>query len=253
MKPRFFDFVLVASLLSNIALAYVIHRDRTPPPPPNGPKAGEMVGALTGFDDSGAKITIPSDSRGRPTVLYVFSQSCVWCKRSIPALQTLIPQNSAHFRFIAMDLTLPFAPSKTYLSANNLAFEESFHPDLETRTRVGAEGTPTSLVINAAGQVEKVFNGALIGPMLDSANAFFGTALHTDELVAKVPVTNRAAVAHSFSGCIQDGARFSLGALICWQGRPYLCESGKGWQPQAQGPGCGIGAYKAKAHPASAS
>lgn len=40
MKPRFFDLVLVASLLSNIALAYVIHRDRTPPPPSQWTKSG---------------------------------------------------------------------------------------------------------------------------------------------------------------------------------------------------------------------
>lgn len=34
MKARFGDAILVLSLASNIALAYVIHRDRTPPAPP---------------------------------------------------------------------------------------------------------------------------------------------------------------------------------------------------------------------------
>lgn len=171
MKARFGDAVLVLSLASNIALAYVIHRDRTPLPP--GPKVGEMVGTLTGFDDSGAKITIPSDSRGRPTVLYVFSQTCIWCERTIPALRALIPEHSAHFRFIAVDLSAPFAPTKPYLSANHLSFEVSFHPDPETRARISVASTPTTLVLDQSDRIEKVFSGALIGGSKETAEKFF--------------------------------------------------------------------------------
>lgn len=148
MKARFGDVILVLSLASNIALAYVIHRDHTPQAPP-GPKVGEIVGTLTGVDDSGAEITIPSDTHGRLTVLYVFSQSCVWCEHTTPALRTLISKDSEHFRFVGVDISTPFAPSKPYLLANNLAFEQSFHPDPETRARIGAEDTPTTLVVDS--------------------------------------------------------------------------------------------------------
>lgn len=242
MKPRFGDAILVLSLASNIALAYVIHRDRTPQAPP-GPKVGEMVGTLTGFDDSGAKITIPGDSRGRPTVLYVFSQSCVWCERTMPALRTLIPKDSSHFRFVAVDISAPFAPSRPYLSANNLAFEASFHPDPETRTHIGAEGTPTILVVDTTGRVEKVFNGALIGTTLRSATEYLGFVNQDPNLTRPA-----SSVAHAYrNGCVQDGREFSFGAIICWQQKAYGCERERGWQSNDSE--CNSGMYVAKGPP----
>lgn len=200
-----------------------------------------MVGTLTGFDDSGAKITIPNDSRGRPTVLYVFSQSCVWCRRSIPALRRVVTQGSERFRFVAVDLSAPFAPSKPYLSANNLTFEESFHPDPETRARIGAEGTPTTLVVGEDGRVEKVFDGALIGSNEEVADKFF-TGLGTPE----DHVQSR--ISASSGRCIQDGLLFSSGFLVCRQGHAYACEPGKGWQDA--GTACTHDTYVAKSPPA---
>lgn len=173
MKPRFIDLVLVASLLSNVAFAYVIHRDRTPTVR-SGPKVGQMVGTLTGFDDSEAKIMIPSDAQGRPTVLYVFSQSCVWCERTIPALRSIIPQERARFRFIAVDISLPFSPTKPYLDANG-PFEQTIHPDAETRSRLGVAGTPDTIVIDPSGMTRRVFAGALIGSSRDDAQEFLET------------------------------------------------------------------------------
>lgn len=202
-----------------------------------------MVGTLTGFDDSGARITIPSDPGGRPTVLYVFSQSCVWCERSIPALRTLIPRNARHLRFIAVDLSAPFAPSKPYLSDRNLTFDECFHPDPETRARIGVQGTPTTLVIDASGTVEKVFNGALIGTTLQSANEYFAVA-PTDQPTAQAALS----VPHVYNkGCIQDGLQFSFDALVCWQGRVYDCARGAGWKEVASA--CPAGGYLARSRP----
>lgn len=96
-------------------------------------------------------------------------------KERSPALHSLIPQERARVRFIAVDISLPFSPTKPYLDANGLTFEQTIHPDAETRSRLGVAGTPDTIVIDPSGMIRRVFAGALIGSSRDDAQEFLET------------------------------------------------------------------------------
>ena len=65
---------------------------------------GSKVPPLLVKDLSGVSTTITYDSVGKPTLLYVFRPSCVWCRRNANALLGLAKHVSGRYRLIRISL-----------------------------------------------------------------------------------------------------------------------------------------------------
>lgn len=241
MRLRLIEVLLFLSLTGNLMFAYLIHQERSRGKDTTSHlDVGTAVGSITGSDDSGRSIAISEDPKGRPTVLYAFSPTCVWCEKTNPALRVLIQKEKERFRFVAADLSLPVSPAEPYIRLNALEFESVIHPNAQTRQQLGLNGTPDTLVIDTKGKIIRAFHGAYVDSILQSVNEFFGLNLAQSEMET-APVQVRG------KNCLQDGLSFSIGSRICWKGKTYFCSPDSTWGEDKST--CDKELYLAQKHP----
>ncbi|MGH9478705.1 MAG: TlpA family protein disulfide reductase [Terriglobales bacterium] len=140
----------------------------------SGLVAGERVGAVRGEDLAGRPTSLLFGADLRPTVLYVFTPTCIWCRRNMANLKALIAADQSRFRFVgislAQDNLLP-----GYLAANSLKFTALIRdlPAAELgQLRLGV--TPQTIVVSPAGVVLQDWRGAYTGPVEQGAGRYFG-------------------------------------------------------------------------------
>lgn len=134
---------------------------------------GQRIGSLYGVDLAGHPATVAFGVDSRPTVLYVFTPTCIWCKRNLANLKSLMSAGSRRFRFVgislAQDELLP-----RYLTSNHLQFPALIR-DLPAgeiaQLRLGA--TPQTIVVSPAGVVAQDWRGAYVGPVEQAAARYF--------------------------------------------------------------------------------
>lgn len=136
-------------------------------------KRGEHLRAvlLEGLDHGSVPITWSAD--GRPTVLYVFSPSCVWCKRNIEAAKALARGSSPSYRFIGVSLTLDGLGE--YLGKVNLGFPVYVAGPAAAALKLKA--TPETIIVSPGGVVVKVWLGAYMEGTLADVERTFGVKL----------------------------------------------------------------------------
>ena len=120
---------------------------------------GAQLPPLTAQDMSGQSLTIRFDEIDRPTLLYVFTPSCGWCKRNEQNIQSLVSQTGESLRIIGVSLSQDglveyvdqrFPPVKVV------------KPDARTITAYKLSGTPTTILVSSQGVVLRVWKGAYI-------------------------------------------------------------------------------------------
>lgn len=130
---------------------------------------GGLLGPIAALDPGGSWVTIrfPPETR---TLLYVFSPRCSWCDANLPAIQQL----SEHLDDITViglstaDSTLP-----AYLARAKLSFPV-YSTTIETMNVRGFTATPTTLLLDASGRIERIWRGAYVGETRSAIEAVFG-------------------------------------------------------------------------------
>ncbi len=113
-------------------------------------------------------------SGDRPTVVYVFTPSCLWCARNMANVQVLVEAVETSHRVIALSL----APDVgDYVRQHGLTVPVYIEPDLEAMEGLGLGPTPHTIVLSADGKVERTWLGAYSGKIAEEVQSYFGVTL----------------------------------------------------------------------------
>jgi len=166
---------LALSLGVNVYLGLVIVR------PKGGPSAHSMsVGAafpaLTLHDLSGKEVRVvwPS-SDNKPTVIYIFSPTCIWCQRNLENFKAMGDPARSEYRFLPISLTS--SGLSRYVQKYGLVFPVFAEPVAAQGGAFAYSGTPETLVISPNGTVKRVWRGAFTGSVKSEVESYLGLRL----------------------------------------------------------------------------
>jgi hypothetical protein len=167
----FLLLLLAASLSGNVYLGRLLLRPPGAPAPPLAKGAAVPPLPVTSLD--GRPQTVSYE--GQPTVLYVFSPTCPWCRRNIPNLKQLVQSAGARYRFIG--LSLDDKGLAAYVTENQLPMPVYTKISDESRAQYRLGGVPQTIVVSSRGTVLQVWNGAFVGDTQREVEGFFEVAL----------------------------------------------------------------------------
>lgn len=173
-----FGVVLGVSLCLNVILLFSDFRTGSTPPS-QAPRADATIGAqmsplvLTREDGSESRLSYVGTDR--PTVLYVLSPACAWCKRNTGNIRHLAKQSSDRFRFVGV--TLSREGLEQYLVESHPGFDIAGQVRQEDLDGYGFSGTPFTAVIGNDGKLIKSWRGAYSSRAAGEIEDFFGIKL----------------------------------------------------------------------------
>ena len=102
----------------------------------------------------------------RPTVLYAFTPTCVWCERNLNNARALAQKVSPTAEFVG--IALQSAALDEYVARAQLE-DWTILTDLDDATKeaFGLGNTPQTIVVDVGGRVKHVWTGAYIGSVAD--------------------------------------------------------------------------------------
>jgi peroxiredoxin len=139
-------------------------------------QAGAGVPAFSATElGQGRTDTVRYDGVDRPTVLYVFSPSCVWCERNLPNVKALVQQRGKAYRFVGLSLSAEGLAE--HARAQGLPFPIYSNLSAETIRQYGLGVTPQTIVVSPEGRVLQTWRGAYGGPTLKAVERYFEATL----------------------------------------------------------------------------
>lgn len=118
---------------------------------------GMRLPPLTAQDMSGHNITIRYDETERPTLLYVFTPACGWCKKNEDNISSLASQTVDRLRIIGVTLS---QDGLVEYVANRFPPVKVIKPDSRTTIAYKLSGTPETILVSSQGVVLRVWKGA---------------------------------------------------------------------------------------------
>ena len=138
-------------------------------------RPGTMVPEFQADDLHGVQGTVAYGRDPRPTVLYVFSPSCVWCARNSEAVNALSKQVSGKYRIIGISLSPEYL--KAYLESHRLPFPVYTNIPDSVISAYHFGPTPETLVISPDGSVLQTWIGAYSQSTREAIEGFFSIRL----------------------------------------------------------------------------
>lgn len=184
MRIKFFTeksilyFTILVSILFNILLSFEVRNLRLSLYENEiGRKSSEIilgrtVSPLRAENLDGKEVLIDFKN-SLPTVLYVFSPNCQWCKRNLSNINALSKQAGSKYQFLA--LSIDKDSSKSSVEKASLDFPVYINPSNAGRAEYGFMVTPATYVISSDSKVIKYWEGAYSGEVLRSINDYFQT------------------------------------------------------------------------------
>jgi len=157
-NATFLTILLSLSVLVNIFLARKVKILSTPITPAGLLQVGTSVPPIVGQAKDGTEQTLSYDSSQLPTVLYVFSPQCGWCKKNLGNLKVLIDNSGTSYRLVGISLT--DQDLKNYIIDNDLQMPVYTNLDDSVRAKYRLTGTPMTIVVSPESKVLKVWIGA---------------------------------------------------------------------------------------------
>jgi hypothetical protein len=136
---------------------------------------GETAPPLKAKTLDGRDVTMATKDTPLPTVVYVFSPTCGWCKRNHSSVEALIKAAGARYRFVSVSMQRQ--DLSDYLAERPTAAQVFMEPSSDTVKTYGLGATPTTIVLNANGVVERVWVGAFTGTTRTEVEELFGVRL----------------------------------------------------------------------------
>jgi len=134
-------------------------------------KAGVAVPPITAQRFGGQEGEISYDTAAQPTILYVFTPTCIWCARNLKNFKTLLDKEGGHYRFIGLSLSEQTLAE--YVAKNDLKFPIYSGLSPETLKTYKLGSTPQTIVISPEGKVLQDWAGAYVGDQKSQVEAFF--------------------------------------------------------------------------------
>jgi peroxiredoxin len=167
--------LLAASLGFNAFLGREWWRARKSAPASSDVLLAKTVPPLRVKTLDGKPETIAYTTQSQPTVLYVFTPSCPWCRRNINNVKHLTAKRATTFRFIGISLEQKGLGA--YVAEHSLNFPVYVDPAPEDRSAYHLGNVPQTLVISQDGTVLKSWRGAYQGGDQAEIEQFFEVKL----------------------------------------------------------------------------
>lgn len=157
--------VLIAALVLLLLGAYVSYDYLTDTIHPNIDASDTTPNPATDFTFSDAKGNSVklSEYYGKPIVLNFWASWCSPCKNEMPGFDELYAQYGDNVSFLMMNVTdgkrETEDSAKEYLTSNNYKFPVFFDTDQEGIKTYEVTGIPMTIVIDAKGNIKKIFRG----------------------------------------------------------------------------------------------
>ncbi len=180
--------LLALSLGANVWLGLKVRQARHMGAPPEIKlRAGDTLPPLLAVDADGRAATLSAGDDQRPTVFYVYSHACGWCRRNQPAVQALAEQAGARFRFVGLCMGPKEACAR---SEGDPPFPLYAGVKPKQVMELGLGSVPQTIVVSPTGKVEQIYRGAWVQSLRDDVQGYFKVALPELE---PTPVTADAA------------------------------------------------------------
>ncbi len=119
---------------------------------------GTEVPRLEGLDADGEVLAIDYDLNRAPTLVYVFSPECGWCRRNEASFNTLLRAVENDYRVVGISTTPDHV--KEYLVSHGYRFPTIAQLPAGTIEKYKLGGTPQTLLISPEAKVIKSWMGA---------------------------------------------------------------------------------------------
>jgi peroxiredoxin len=166
--------LLVISLCLNVYLGWKVKQGNVQAIIPKL-SLGMKVDPVTALGHDGKPFTISYNGSDRPTVFYVITPSCIWCKRNQANINKVADTKANDFRFIGLSLAEPGL--KEYVEEHHLKFPTYTGLTRETIKSLGLGSTPQTIVVSPEGKILKVWMGAYDEEVRSEVEAYFGVQL----------------------------------------------------------------------------
>lgn len=120
-------------------------------------------------------VTIRYDESNRPTVLYVFTPQCGWCKKNLESLKALIAKKDREYRFIGVSLTSEGVTQYALEQKLGIPIYHGITKEAEQIYKI--IGTPQTIVVSPNGIVLREWSGAYMGLQKAEVEQFFSVRL----------------------------------------------------------------------------
>ena len=137
-----------------------------------GLASGARLPDLKAQDLSGKQVDLRYDS---PTVIYVFSPFCGWCRRNEANIRQLAKGASAHYRFVGISLVSTGLAD--FLDQHGLPFSAYANPDPDSARSYKLDSTPELIVVAPGGVLVRAWKGAFVGETKSEIESFFSVRL----------------------------------------------------------------------------
>jgi len=219
---------LVASLCLNVFLGWKVQRlgnTLAAIPNPNELLIGTFLSSVTVSNLNNHQETITLAGTGVPTVLYVFSPTCVWCDRNIKNIKTLADLKKDSFHFVG--LSLADGNLDKYVNKHEFNFPVYKKLQMENINTLKLGSTPQTIVISPEGKVLKSWTGAYGARLKGEIETFFGAQL-PGTTVQEESAGGTTAVS-SCDYCLLDGLLYSLGSVTKIGDTRMRCTEDRQW------------------------
>jgi hypothetical protein len=126
------------------------------------------------LDGDGKPVSLTFDD-SRPTVIYVLSPLCGWCKKNEANIKALTAAAGSHFKLIGLS-TEP-TNLKQYIAEGHAPFPVYQVSSKAQMEKLGLGGTPETIVVGPGAKVEKAWRGAYMAENVKEIENFFGVKL----------------------------------------------------------------------------
>lgn len=137
--------------------------------PSDGLAEGKALPPLDLTDRAGKRVVIDYRSDPRPTLLYVLSPSCIWCRRNSDSFKVL-SQRTKNIRILGLSLSSDGIDAFTTKAGIDFP---TYTPSPSTITNYHLGETPTTILMSRDGTVVKIWSGAYTGLTKKSIESYF--------------------------------------------------------------------------------
>jgi peroxiredoxin len=138
-------------------------------------QVGATVPVIRGHSIAGAQQTLDYGDVQIPTVLYVFTPQCGWCKKNLDNLRALIYSSGSGYRLVGVSLTRQ--DLKEYLAKERLSLPVYTDVGDSTRATYRLGLTPTTIIISPEARVLKVWSGVYTDGIRQEIEAYLNVRL----------------------------------------------------------------------------
>lgn len=172
---------LLVSVAANVALGVLLFRiDRSShlaTLKSKGVAVGTIVPPVVASRLDGTAVTLGYRSGDKPTLIYVFSPSCVWCARNAENLRVLLRKASSSYRLVGIAMEPSVEIVRQYLGREKIEMPVYVRPEDDTVAAYGFYSTPDTIVVSPEGRVVAEWRGAYVGAIAQDVERVFGLTL----------------------------------------------------------------------------